>query len=305
MLIHQSLNHYGLIRFSGSDAEKFLQGQLTQDMSLVKEGSVSLTGYCTPKGRLLASGLVWRDSQGFWWQPRAELSQALIKRLTMFILRDKVVIEDFSHQYLQIGLFSAHIEAALESLSLPCPLKTDALTTEQGLHIIRYHSDRVIIIGETSLLSKVLALNHSEEHHDLWQQTQIIEGFPEITLSEQDQWIPQMVNMDLIQAVSFKKGCYTGQEIVARTHYLGQVKRRTFLFSCSAATIEESDILVSVSDQNSTLGHVINCCHQAHGDLFLAVVQVDAMRQKVPLMIARNNISVTAQSLPYVVISDL
>ncbi|MDE2422788.1 MAG: folate-binding protein YgfZ [Betaproteobacteria bacterium] len=302
MLSFEPLKHYALVRFSGEDAQKFLQGQFTQDMSLVEQGKVYWTGYCTPKGRLLGNGLIWQNSEGFWWQPRIELSPSLIKRLSMFVLRDKVKIEDDSERLGQLGIYADSLDQAMSELSLPCPALGECTVSPEGLQVIRPYPQRAIVIGEEKILYHLREKNSIKENAHFWQRAQISEGFPEVTLAQQDQWIPQMLNMDLIHGIGFKKGCYTGQEIVARTHYLGQVKRRTVLFTCDSP-VEEGDTLVNDADQETLVGHVIN--HANNIELptqFLAVVQVEAVRQSQSLRISRTRAEAKIVPLPYKVV---
>lgn len=303
MLKQVRLNHYGLLRISGIDAEKFLQGQLTQDISLVTADRFYWTGYCTPKGRLLANGLIWRNKDSFLWQIRRELVESLAKRLKMYILRDKVTIDDLSSNYQQIGLLSDTLSQDLEQYQLPCPPLKESKTLENDLQVLRIASNRALIIGQPQSIEPHLSNDNINTDLTLWSLAQIQDGYPEITASAQDQWIPQMLNLDLIHGIGFKKGCYTGQEIVARTHYLGQVKRRTCLFQCNDM-VEEGDHLVDEQDHETTIGHVVNVAHDSeHRSLFLAVVQTEAIRKQLKLCVARTHSHVALINLPYPVVT--
>jgi hypothetical protein len=304
MLKQEILNHYGLLRISGMDAEKFLQGQLTQDLSLVTENRFYWTGYCTPKGRLLANGLIWRNKDSFFWQLRQELIDSLAKRLKMYVLRDKATIDNISADYQQIGLLSETLNQDLEQLHLPYPPLKESRVLDNDTHVLRISNNRALMIAKAQSIESYLNHPHINTASSLWSLAQIQDGYPEITLSEQDQWIPQMVNLALIHGIGFKKGCYTGQEIVARTHYLGQVKRRTCLFQCDDI-IKEGDHLVSEEDQETTVGHVVNVAHNSNNQFFfLAVVQTEAIRQQRKLVIARSHSQVTLANLPYTVVAS-
>ena len=222
------LSHLGLIAVSGADAFTFLQGQLTNDIRQV-ETQAQFTGYCSPKGRLL--GLFYafyRDEVIFLQCPR-NLIPDLIKRLRMFVLRSKVIIEDVSDQYVTLGLAAPDLAQALPDM----PSTTHAIQAQAQGTLIRLHDAaglqrglQVVPMAQASAAWLALqpALYPASTHY--WEALEIQAGIPQVYLPTKEQFVPQMVNLDKLDGINFKKGCYTGQEIVARTHYLGKVKRR-------------------------------------------------------------------------------
>jgi tRNA-modifying protein YgfZ len=202
------LNRYGLISVAGADAREFLHAQLTQDIRNLPPERTALAGWCSAKGRLLATFLVIPAPQGYYLQLARDLSAAVAKRLSMFVLRSKVKIADESDAWAQTGVWNS----------------------DQKIERISWQVDRAEIpVDEKRFLrlepagTASLACDANEEK---WYLEEIRAGRPLITAATQDQFVPQMVNLETLGGVDFQKGCYPGQEIVARAQYRGQVKRR-------------------------------------------------------------------------------
>lgn len=207
------LTRYGLLSVSGDDARGFLHAQLTNDIDNLPPARAALAGWCSAKGRLLASFLVIPVPDGFLLQVARDLAPAVTKRLSMFVLRAKVKIADESGKWLQSGLWGE-----LPGLQVP----SDSLA-------IGRHGDRIgvrIERGRTLLLSTSPDLGEGDEVSEArWTLDEIRAGRPLITSATQELFVPQMVNLHTLGGVDFRKGCYPGQEIVARTQYRGQLKR--------------------------------------------------------------------------------
>lgn len=202
------LTRYGMLSVTGADAREFLHAQLTIDVRNLAPERAALAGWCSAKGRLLATFLVIPSPQGYMLQLARDLAPAVAKRLAMFVLRSKVKVADQSAAWSQFGVWN----------------DTAAVTR------VTWHEDRVEVpAGERRHLlfqpaaSAPLEVNADEE---AWALQEIRAGRPLITAATQDQFVPQMVNLETLGAVDFHKGCYPGQEIVARAQYRGQVKRR-------------------------------------------------------------------------------
>ena len=201
------LNRYGLLSVSGTDARDFLHAQLTVDIQNLPPQRATLAGWCSAEGRLLATFLVVPAPQGFLLQLARDLVPAVARRLSMFVLRAKAKVVDESDAWAQFGVWDAPAPAGVswegERVSVPC-------------------GDRRYLRLEPAAAAS-LAPNAEEE---AWTLQEIRAGRPLITAATQDQFVPQMVNLEQLDAVDFRKGCYPGQEIVARAQYRGQVKRR-------------------------------------------------------------------------------
>ena len=202
------LNRYGVLSVSGADARDFLHAQLTNDIQSLPPERAVLAGWCSAKGRLLATFLVIPAAQGFLLQLARDLAPAVAKRLSMFVLRSKVKIADESDAWAQFGVWDADAPAA-------------------G---VRWEGTRVTVpVGEKRFLQlepAAAATLACAAHEEAWYLEEIRAGRPLITAATQDQFVPQMVNLETVGGVDFRKGCYPGQEIVARAQYRGQVKRR-------------------------------------------------------------------------------
>jgi folate-binding protein YgfZ len=211
------LNRYGLLSVSGAEAREFLHAQLTIDIRDLPAERAALAGWCSAKGRLLATLLVVPAPQGFLLQLARDLAPAVAKRLSMFILRAKVKIADESDAWAQFGVWDA-----------PAPA---AVTWEKGVVSVPRGENRTLRLEPADASSLVATADE-----ETWLLQEIRAGRPLITAATQDQFVPQMVNLEQLEAVDFRKGCYPGQEIVARAQYRGQVKRRMVRLPAPAGT---------------------------------------------------------------------
>jgi len=205
------LTRYGLLSVTGEDAREFLHAQLTKDIRGLPADRAAFAGWCSAKGRLLASLLVvpWQD--GFVLQLARDLAPAIAKRLSMFVLRSKVKIADVSDAWQQMGEWREHFPGELFTLE-----------TEGNLVQVKVAERRALLLG----LDVEMRRLEAAASEDAWTLEEIRDGRPFISAATQDQFVPQMVNLEKIGGVDFQKGCYPGQEIVARAQYRGEVKRR-------------------------------------------------------------------------------
>ncbi|HEV3010405.1 MAG TPA: folate-binding protein [Burkholderiales bacterium] len=200
------LNRYGLLTATGADARDFLHAQLTNDIANLPPDRAALAGWCTAKGRLLASFLVIPSKEGFLLQVARDLAPAVAKRLSMFIFRSKVKITDESDAWAQYGIWDTD-------------LGVNGVARDGETVTVRVAERRFLKIGKS-------VSENCKAGEDAWTLQEIRAGRPLISAATQDQFVPQMVNFEELGAINFQKGCYPGQEIVARAQYRGQVKRR-------------------------------------------------------------------------------
>ncbi len=208
-----------VIKVSGADAAAFLQGQLTNDINQLA-GCWQFFGYCSPKGRLLSSGFLWRDTDNFYLAMHAEIVTNIIARLRMYVLRSKVELAELT--------LVAVIELGNNEFGV--------YDFKNGEHILRCRSHAIRLTLATP--SDAPNLEH-KPMSELWDDLLVSEGLPLISPPITEEFVPQMVNLELLGGVSFKKGCYTGQEIVARMHYLGKLKQRMVCLAVSADSPEQ------------------------------------------------------------------
>jgi folate-binding protein YgfZ len=236
------LDQVSLIEVQGEDHIEFLQGQLTQDIKLLTQGQAKFAGFCNPKGRLLAFMLAYGYHNAIHIQIDKSIEESILKRLKMYVLRSRVTIQSLSNQFTQIGFIGSE---ALTKINIDPPQNFLEITASHDVIIMRISKDteRYQLIGKNLAVDALIKLALSEYTPmsiDEWNNISILDGIPEVFPSTQEAFIPQSLNMDLIDGVNFKKGCYTGQEIVARTHYLGKVKRRMYRVS-----VESEDNLIA------------------------------------------------------------
>ena len=224
------LDKTAAIRVEGDDRIQFLQGQLTQDINLISQDKALYAGFCNPKGRVLAFMLCYVAHESIHIQLDNSIKESILKKLKMYVLRSKVSLNLLEETFTSIGFVGTK---ALVERNIQAPKNHLDIVQYQDVMIIRIGQDgeRYQLMGEASKVNEFIKLNfsaYSTMSLDDWNNLNILDGIPDIYPTTQEAFIPQSLNMDLIEGINFKKGCYTGQEIVARTHYLGKVKRRMY-----------------------------------------------------------------------------
>jgi folate-binding protein YgfZ len=273
------LPHFGLLQFAGLDAESFLQGQLSCDVAALASGQALYGSYNTPKGRMLASFLLWRDDAGYTMQLPRSLCAPLRKRLGMYILRSRVTALDASDKFVLIGVAGANAQALLQPLFASVPAAPMTLMIAQHATLLRLDATRFQIVATPDRgrdIRQALSTPAALASEAAWDLANIHAGIPYITPATQEEFVPQMANLDLIGGVSFTKGCYPGQEIVARMHYLGRLKQRMYLANIAgAAAAQPGDKLYSPDAGDQAAGMIVNAAAApAGGTDVLAVVQI-------------------------------
>jgi folate-binding protein YgfZ len=220
---------HGLIRASGTDATDFLHNLLTNDVRGLGAANARFAGMCTAKGRLLAVFLVWRDGDDFLLMLPRDVLPAILKKLSMYVLRAKVKLTDASAELNLVGFASNTVAPAPTLVDLP---RYGVADIPEG-RAIRLDSNRWLLAlapAEAVTCWHGFAVTAHKVGTATWQWLEIAAGQPRVVAGTQEAFVPQMLNMELpaVGGVSFTKGCYPGQEIVARTQYLGKVKRRSF-----------------------------------------------------------------------------
>lgn len=277
------LSHLDVLEFSGEDSEAFLQGQLSCDVQAIGSDSSTYGSYCTPKGRMLASFLLWRAPEGFRMALSSGIMAAVEKRLRMYVLRSKVQIRSLSDSVVLLGVAGAGAAGALVSATAELPKQPHGLVRFAGSGaLIALPGARyvlAVLAADAPAVWKNLARALRPVGTPCWEWLDIRSGVPLITAKTQEQFLPQMTNLELIGGVSFKKGCFTGQEVVARTQHLGKVKRRMFLASTGAAGMVPApgDDLYSEDIPGQASGMVVNAQAAPGGGYdLLAVVHLSS-----------------------------
>jgi len=259
------LPDFGMLSASGDDAARFLHAQLTNDVAHLGAGEARWTGYCSPKGRLLSTFRSWRDPEAIHLLLARPLADALRRRLSMFVLRLKARVVDASDSVACFGLTGpSAASAAAAALGLPDPAEggADHAASVAGHHLVglppwtpgasvnpaagapRASSASSAPSAPSAPTPRWLLVVPAERSQAAWQavtavaepigtadwrRTEVLAGVPRIVPGTYEQFVPQMLNFESVDGVSFRKGCYPGQEIVARSQYLGKLKRRMFV----------------------------------------------------------------------------
>jgi|SRR5450830_607321 len=259
------LTDLGLISLSGDDAASFLHNQITNDVEKLDLGTARLAGYCTPKGRLLATFLMWKDAGQIVLQLPRALQPAIQKRLQMFVMRSKAKLADVSEQYVALGLAGNTAAEVLQQWFPQLPAQPYSKIDNENGTLVRVADSRqaprhqwITSVEQAIAAWPALTQKLSAVGTHAWRLTDIYAGVPVITQPTQEQFVPQMINFELIGGVNFKKGCYPGQEIVARSQYLGKLKRRSVLALVDAVDVRAGAEVFSSEDPGQPCGMIVN-----------------------------------------------
>ncbi|CRM45782.1 CAF17-like 4Fe-4S cluster assembly/insertion protein YgfZ [Pseudomonas sp. 44 R 15] len=272
-----SLTHEGVLAVRGADAAKFLQGQLTCNLNYLNDTQASLGARCTQKGRMQSSFRILLQGDGVLLAMASELLEPQLADLKKYAVFSKSKLTDESAAWVRFGL--AHADQALSALGLALPVETDSVVRTETLIAIRVSPGRAELWAPAehaeSLLSQLAATLPQAELNE-WLLGQIRAGIGQVMPQTRELFIPQMLNLQAVGGVSFKKGCYTGQEIVARMQYLGKLKRRLYRLSMVAAQLPEPGTALFAPSHNSSIGEVVIAAKADQSIELLAVLQAEA-----------------------------
>ena len=252
----------GLLTVRGADGASFLHGQLSNDFTLLDLDHARLAAFCTPKGRMLASLIGFkRSADEIWLSLPVELLAATQKRLSMFVLRAKAKFEDASTALDTVGLAGAAL-SAVDALSLPVWGKRDLTDASVVRLPDGAGQPRALWIGPPAAAAALLATLPALRPAD-WDWLEVASGVAPVTAATVEAFVPQMLNYELVGGVNFQKGCYPGQEIVARSQYRGTIKRRAQRVD-SAVAMQAGDEIFNAADPLQPSGLV--ACAAARPD---------------------------------------
>ncbi|GAA4011613.1 folate-binding protein [Actimicrobium antarcticum] len=275
-----ALTDLGLMACSGDDAANFLHNQLTNDVEHLTLDEARLAGYCTPKGRLLASFLMWRSADSVMLEVSRDIQATVQKRLQMFVMRAKAKITDATDAFVILGLGGAAVAPVLAQWFPVVPavpfgkVDTDAGTLVRvadaaGVPRYQWITSPAIALSAWPALDAGLEFASPEA----WRLSEITAAIPHITLPTQEKFVPQMINFEAIGGVNFKKGCYPGQEIVARSQYLGKLKRRMLPASVSAAEAVAGMEVYADKDAEQPCGMIVNAARD-HDGVYHCLIEI-------------------------------
>ncbi len=303
------LSHYGLIRVSGIEAESFLQNQFCNDVRRVNPARSQLNGYCTPKGRLLALfRLFQQDDNDYLLRLPREILKPTLKRLRMFVLMSKVTLEDDSNTRVSMGYSGPEAEKHLAAILGSAPAGIDACLHTETLSVIRVRGPhpRFEIHGDEAAVHELwdaLSAQARPAGSAAWALLEIHAGLPEIVAATREAFVPQMLNLQALDALSFHKGCYPGQEIVARMHYLGKLKRRMYRIHADTDNCPQpgDDLFTAGAESGQGVGKVVQAQTTPTGGVdLLAVIGIASMEQHSLHLHDADGPALTPQDLPYI-----
>lgn len=301
------LQHLALIAVDGEDAETFLQGQLTSDVDEVTAGHAQPSAWCSPKGRVLTCLLVFRHRGRLLLQLPSTLLEQTLKRMRMYVLRARTTLEDVSDAWMRMGVVGDNAARTLRDRLGTLPVEPDEIGTFDDVSVIRLRGlqARFEIVGDHDAVRALW--NACREvvpaaGADAWALVDIASGLANIAPATSDAFVPQMLNLDRIGALSFTKGCYVGQEIVARTQHLGRIKRRMYRARCNGTSrIGPGDRLEAGAASQALKAQVVDVGAALDGSFdLLAVIPIDAA-ESVPGdgVILDDGSRLTLETLPY------
>jgi len=239
------LSNRALLKLSGGDAQTFLQGQLSNDIDRLEEDEVQLNAYCQHQGKIIALIWVMKKTDDFYLSFPSDLAEIVTKRLTMFKMMSDVTITDVSNEVIQLGVVGESFDGAFK------------LNDQQSVALVK-------------TLDGIELDNASE-----WEVACIANSVAEVELKTSEKFVPQLLNLDVDEVgVNFTKGCYPGQEVVARLHYLGKSKRRMRQFECEGEVSVGDELLVAGSKSAKASGIVVRRVQLGNKSTFLATVEV-------------------------------
>ncbi len=303
------LSALGVIAASGDDTRAFLQSQLTNDAKEITSTHAQRSGYCTAKGRLLALFYIHEQDGTFYLQLPAELVESTLKRLRMFVLRSKVVLEDRSDALARFAVAGPQAPDLIAEALGSAPSAVNNVEFGNGVFVIRHagSNPRYEVLGSPAVLQDLwirIAAKARPVGTPAWWLLEILAGMPQVFKSSLEEFIPQMVNLPAVGGVSFQKGCYPGQEIVARMQYLGTLKRRMFLvqFGADDVPAPATPLYEAGSDGTQSVGNIVHAQRTADGDcVALAVIVIAASERGAIHVGGPSGPTLSLKELPYAV----
>ncbi len=302
------LSHLGLLALTGEDATTFLQGQVTNDVKALNGNNAHFTGYCSPKGRLMALFLAFSYNNTLYLQFNQSLLAPVMKRLKMYVMRAKVDIQDASNRLIRFGINGPQAADMLAQVLSTVPAEN---YTMAPITVAQQSVGAIIRLPSIETHQRFEVLIDTDHAQDIWDKLKancqligkpcwdwldIQTGLPDIVEQTQEQFVPQMLNIDCLNGINFKKGCYTGQEIVARTHYLGKIKRRTYLATIASSQSPQPGEKVVDGDGNE-VGQIVKVAPNLTSG-FDALIEI-RIEAKTTGHIDWNTHAVTFGTLPY------
>ncbi|MGR8934794.1 MAG: CAF17-like 4Fe-4S cluster assembly/insertion protein YgfZ [Gammaproteobacteria bacterium] len=298
------LTHLSVVAVAGQDAAKFLQGQCTCDINAVSAELSGMGAVCNAKGRAIATFLIAKQGAAFLLVLPAVLADTLINTLRRYVLRAAVTITDSSAAYCLIGIAGA--TAMAEAYPLPRQVYAVTHAGDDALIYFPAMPPRYVLLAATETASThwetLRASGFMPADTAKWRYLDLTAGIPWLDRAGSEQFIPQMLNLDRLGGIGFNKGCYTGQEVVARTQYLGTVKRRLYYAECPATAACEvgMDVIDSEAESGNVVGKLLTLNRQKRLLHMLIVLQSSNAGSKNLRLQNPGHDKITVRPLSYV-----
>ncbi|MBM2830237.1 MAG: hypothetical protein HW411_1027 [Gammaproteobacteria bacterium] len=276
------LSHFALLEISGNDANEFLQNQIAGDVSKLHSSGWLFSAWCQPDGRVICTFILFAEGTSLMLILPSMLKDKIINRLSKFILRSKVTIKDVSDEYALIGLAGPDMYMILQTMHAGISGNANPKYQTEDLCILRMwgKTPRSILISRMDKVSTILdrvLIAFTEGDRATWSLMDIEAGIPWILEATSGAFLPQMLNIDQMQGLSYQKGCYPGQEVIARLHHRGQLKRRMYLGTCNNEVMPGPGDRLERTDTGTLAGDVIDAeRHPDGGFSLLAVTEISA-----------------------------
>jgi len=300
------LSHLDRLRVSGADAETFLLNQLSNDIRQLDAEHSQLTTYCNPKGRMFALFRILKDADGFLLISDHGIGSSLVGRLKMFVMRSKVDISDITNDDVLLGISGAGATSALSSfLGQDLPPDVDQVVSVNDARVVRLPgtNPRFLVAASTDTAKSIwsaLSGSATSVGRSCWEWLDLQAGQPSIHSETSEEFIPQMLNLDILNALNFKKGCYPGQEIIARMRYLGKLKQRMFLGHSAMERPVVGQPVFSPEFGDQGAGTVVNAQASPEGGYdFLFVAQIKAVANGELHLGSVDGENISLKLLPY------
>ncbi|WP_313294968.1 folate-binding protein YgfZ [Pseudomonas sp.] len=294
------LSHEGVLAVRGSDAGKFLQGQLTCNINYLSLEHASLGARCMVKGRMQSSFRILPEGNGYLLAMASELLEAQLADLKKYAVFSKATLTDESATWVRFGLHDG--AAALHALGLVLAAEAGSTARHDGLIAIAVSAGRSelwVPVDRAESVRQALASKLAEGSLDDWLLGQIRAGIGQVTGPTRELFIPQMINLQAVDGVSFKKGCYTGQEIVARMQYLGKLKRRQYRLALDQQAPPAPGTAIFSPTHGSSVGEVVIAARAERGCELLAVLSAEAVEDDNLHLASLEGPRLALLSLPY------
>lgn len=292
------LEHWGVIRAQGADAATFLHGQLTQDFALLGSGEARLAGFCSAKGRLQASFVAWKRSpEEILLVCSRDLLAPTLRRLSMFVLRAKCKLSDASAEFALFGAVGKTVPAALPD----SPWARAELDGQSWIRLPAAGVDRALLCMPVADCATIAASLEPA----LWQWLEVRSGVAAVSAPVVEEFVPQMLNYESVGGVNFKKGCYPGQEVVARSQYRGALKRRAQIFHADSPLSVGQEVF-HASDAEQPYGLVVAAArHPVQGWDAIVSLQTSALDGQALSVGAPTGPQLQLLPLPYELLQDV